>query len=87
MIDAAVYRRVLGHYPTGVCVVTASLPDERRAGMVVGPFTSLSPPLVGFFPDVLSSSWPNIARAGEFCVNIFASDQRDLCRRFSAQGR
>lgn len=88
VIDAAVYRRALGHYPTGVCVVTASLPNGPRAGMVVGSFTSvsLSPPLVGFFPDMSSSSWPAIERAGKFCVNILASDQKDLCRRFSAKG-
>lgn len=88
VIDSAVYRRVLGHYPTGVCVVTATLPDGRRAGMVVGSFTSvsLSPPLVGFFPNIASSSWPQIESAGKFCVNILASDQKDLCQRFSAKG-
>jgi 3-hydroxy-9,10-secoandrosta-1,3,5(10)-triene-9,17-dione monooxygenase reductase component len=87
-IEGAVYRRVLGHYPTGVCVVTATLPDRRQAGMVVGSFTSVSldPPLVGFFPDVSSTSWPQIEQAGKFCVNILASDQKDLCRRFSAKG-
>jgi 3-hydroxy-9,10-secoandrosta-1,3,5(10)-triene-9,17-dione monooxygenase reductase component len=87
-IDSAVYRKVLGHYPTGVCVVTATLADGRRSGMVVGSFTSvsLSPPLVGFFPDRSSSSWPLIESAGKFCVNILASDQQDLCRRFAAKG-
>ncbi|PDH69695.1 MAG: monooxygenase, partial [Sphingomonadaceae bacterium MED-G03] len=25
--DSATFRRVLGHYPTGVCVVTAVEPD------------------------------------------------------------
>lgn len=88
VIDGAVYRRVLGHYPTGVCVVTATLSDGTRAGMVVGSFTSVSldPPLVGFFPDVSSTSWPKIKQAGKFCVNILASDQQELCRRFSAKG-
>jgi flavin reductase (DIM6/NTAB) family NADH-FMN oxidoreductase RutF len=88
IIDSAVYRRVLGHYPTGVCVVTATLKDGRRAGMVVGSFTSVSldPPLVGFFPDVSSTSWPLIEEAGSFCANILADDQKDLCRRFSAKG-
>lgn len=88
VIDSAIYRRVLGHYPTGVCVVTATLPDGRRAGMVVGSFTSVSldPPLVGFFPDACSTSWPQIEQAGSFCVNILASDQKDLCRRFSEKG-
>lgn len=88
VIDSAVYRRVLGHYPTGVCVVTATLSDGQRAAMVVGSFTSVSldPPLVGFLPDISSTSWPQIERAGKFCVNILANDQQELCRRFSAKG-
>lgn len=88
VIDSVVYRRVLGHYPTGVCVVTATLPDGRRAAMVVGSFTSVSldPPLVGFFPDKSSTSWPLIEAAGRFCVNVLADDQRDLCRIFAAKG-
>lgn len=52
--------------------------------MVVGSFASvpLDPPLVGFFPDKGSTSWPRIERAGKFCVNVLASDQEQLCRRF-----
>ena len=58
--DPRWFRRVLGQYPTGVCVVTATEPDGRRAGFVVGSFTSVSlnPPLVAFFPDKGSTSWP-----------------------------
>ena len=87
-IDRETFRRVLGHYPTGVCVVTAIEPDGAPAGMVVGSFTSVSldPPLVAFFPDKSSFSWPRIERAGCFCVNVLASDQQDLCRRFAAKG-
>ncbi|AMK19658.1 MULTISPECIES: flavin reductase family protein [Sphingobium] len=86
--DSATFRRVLGHYPTGVCVVTAVGQDGAPTGMVVGSFTSVSldPPLVAFFPAKSSSSWPLIERAGRFCVNILASDQQLLCRKFSAKG-
>jgi flavin reductase (DIM6/NTAB) family NADH-FMN oxidoreductase RutF len=86
--DAATFRRVLGHYPTGVCVVTATTPDGTPAGMVVGSFTSVSldPPLVAFFPDKRSTSWPRIEQAGKFCVNVLARGQGDVCRRFSASG-
>jgi|UniRef100_UPI0035CC7927 3-hydroxy-9,10-secoandrosta-1,3,5(10)-triene-9,17-dione monooxygenase reductase component len=86
-IDGATFRRVLGHYPTGVCVVTAIDADGVASGMVVGSFTSVSlaPPLVAFFPDKSSTSWPKIERAGRFCVNVLASDQRDLCRRFASK--
>ena len=87
-IDGATFRRVLGHYPTGVCVVTAIEPEGTPAAMVVGSFTSVSldPPLVAFFPDRGSTSWPRIARAGRFCVNVLGSHQQDLCRRFAAKG-
>ena len=56
--------------------------------MIVGSFTSISldPPLVALFPDKSSTTWPRIARAGRFCVNVLASDQQDLCRHFAARG-
>lgn len=87
-IDGATFRRVLGHYPTGVCVVTATGTDGKPAAMVVGSFTSVSldPPLVAFFPDRGSTSWPHIERAGKFCVNVLGSHQQDYCRRFAAKG-
>lgn len=86
--DGATFRRVLGHYPTGVCVVTAVEADGTPTGMVVGSFTSVSlhPPLVAFFPAKSSGSWPRIAAVGKFCVNILASDQQPLCRQFAASG-
>lgn len=86
-IDPAAFRKVLGNYPTGVCVISA-LDGEKPAGMVVGTFTSVSldPPLVGFFPDKGSSSWPLIEKAGHFCVNVMGSDQQEVCRSVSAKG-
>lgn len=86
--DSATFRRVLGHYPTGVCVVTASEAEGTPTGMVVGSFTSVSldPPLVAFFPAKSSSSWPRIEAVGKFCVNVLASDQMALCRQIAAPG-
>ena len=86
--DARKFRDVLGCYPTGVCVVTAQDAEGHRLGLVVGSFTSISlaPPLVGFFPDKRSQTWPAIEKAGRFCVNVLGSHQLDLCRRFSAKG-
>lgn len=81
------YRTVLSHYPTGVCIITSIGPDRSPAAMVVGSFTSVSlaPPLIGFFPDKKSNSWPKVQRAGRFCVNILAADQLDLCRRMASR--
>lgn len=87
MIEPARYRTVLGAYPTGVCLITAVDDDGVRSGMVVGSFTSISldPPLVGFFPDKGSSTFPGIERAGRFCVNVLGSDQLALCQRFASK--
>ncbi len=87
-IDATRYRKVLGHYPTGVCVITARSEAGELSGMAVSSFTSVSldPPLVAFFPDKRSASWTRIEAAGRFCVNILAADQQDVCRRFAARG-
>lgn len=85
--DGRWFREVLGQYPTGVCVVTASPDEGPKVGFVVGSFTSVSldPPLVAFFPDRKSSTWPKIAAAGSFCVNILSAGQEHLCRQFSAK--
>ena len=87
-IDPAIFRQVLGSYPTGVCAITALGVDNLPTGMVVGTFTSVSldPPLVGFLPDKGSTTWPQIEAAGHFCVNILARDQQDVCRALAAKG-
>ena len=79
--DSREFRRVLGHYPTGVCAITA-LKSSEPVGMVVGSFTSVSlePALVAFLPDRRSTTWPKIQAAGHFCVNVLAESQQDVCR-------
>jgi flavin reductase (DIM6/NTAB) family NADH-FMN oxidoreductase RutF/aminoglycoside phosphotransferase (APT) family kinase protein len=88
VLDAGHFRRVLGHFPTGVAVITAIDAAGQPAGMAVGSFTSVSldPPLVGFLPDRNSTSFPRIRTAASFCVNVLAADQRELCQRFASRG-
>ena len=85
--DSARYRQVLGHFPTGVVVVTA-VDEGEPVGLAIGSFSSVSldPPLVGFFPDRSSSSWPRIHKAGAFAVNVLGEHQEDVCRTFAAKG-
>ncbi len=84
--DSAKYRQVLGHFPTGVTVITA-LADGQPAGMAVGSFASLSlePAQVLFCAGSSSTTWPKIRDAGSFCVNILAEDQEDVCRVFASK--
>ena len=85
--DGARFREVLGHYPTGVTVVTGLAPGGQPVGLAIGSFTSVSldPPLVSFCPDASSSSWPSIKDAGAFCVNVLADDQQDVCGTFAGK--
>lgn len=87
-IEAADYRRVLGHYPTGVAAITSSDADGAPLVMVVGTFTSVSldPPLVGFLPTRTSASWQAIAATGKFAVNVLGSDQAALCGQLAGRG-
>jgi flavin reductase (DIM6/NTAB) family NADH-FMN oxidoreductase RutF len=84
--DSAKYRQVLGHFPTGVTVITA-VDDGTPVGMAIGSFASLSlePPSILFCAGKQSSSWPKVQASGSFCVNILADDQEDVCRVFASK--
>jgi 3-hydroxy-9,10-secoandrosta-1,3,5(10)-triene-9,17-dione monooxygenase reductase component len=83
-IDPIKYRQVLGHFPTGVTVVTGMAGDEP-IGFTIGSFTSVSldPPLVGFLPMVDSDRWVKIRESGSFCVNVLGNDHSELCWQFA----
>ncbi|MEU7185781.1 flavin reductase family protein [Streptomyces sp. NPDC045369] len=96
-LDPADFRAVLGHFASGVTVVTAPAPRPAGpgdttahgpAGFACQSFASLSldPPLVTFMVARTSTTWPRIARAGVFCVNILGADQEGLCRAFAVSG-
>lgn len=77
------FRQVLGHFCTGVTVITMC-DEDGPAGFACQSFAAVSlvPPLVLFCPSRLSATWPRIARAGHFCANVLAADQRRLARSF-----
>jgi 3-hydroxy-9,10-secoandrosta-1,3,5(10)-triene-9,17-dione monooxygenase reductase component len=87
VVEGARFRQVLGHFPTGVTVITATT-DDGPAGLAVGSFfsVSLDPPLVAFCAAKTSTSYPKIEAAGHFVVNILAEDQEDVCRVFASKG-
>lgn len=85
-IDSNDFRRVLGHFPTGVTVVTGAGADGP-AGMAIGSFSSVSldPPLVLFCPGKTSATWATIKATGSFCVNVLAADQEALSGLFAGK--
>src|ERR1700677_3822232 len=85
--DQARFREVLGHFATGITIVTAT--DEGEpVGFSCQSFAALSldPPMVILAPAKSSTSWPRIAQAGAFCVNILSDAQEDVCRGFAVSG-
>jgi 3-hydroxy-9,10-secoandrosta-1,3,5(10)-triene-9,17-dione monooxygenase reductase component len=85
-IDPALFRRVMGHYPTGVTVV-ASLEGDQPVGLAIGSFfsVSLDPPLVGFCVARTSGSWPRIEATGRFGVTVLAEDQHEVSGKFASK--
>ena len=86
-LDQARFREVLGHFATGITIVTAT--DEGEpVGFSCQSFAALSldPPMVILAPAKTSTSWPRIARAGAFCVNILGEHQEAVCRAFAVSG-
>jgi 3-hydroxy-9,10-secoandrosta-1,3,5(10)-triene-9,17-dione monooxygenase reductase component len=81
--DPRRFRQVLGHFCTGVTVITA-VADGKPVGFACQSFAavSLEPPLVLFCPSRSSATWPRIERAGHFCANVLTDDQRELSRVF-----
>jgi flavin reductase (DIM6/NTAB) family NADH-FMN oxidoreductase RutF len=84
--DGARFRQVLGHFPTGVTVIT-TIHEGKPVGLAVGSFASVSlePPLVLFCAAATSSTWPKIRETGRFCVNILDESQEDVCRTFASK--
>ncbi|OHV39017.1 MULTISPECIES: 3-hydroxy-9,10-secoandrosta-1,3,5(10)-triene-9,17-dione monooxygenase reductase subunit [Pseudofrankia] len=86
-VDPATFRRVLGHFCTGVTIITSLDDDGTPAGLACQSFTSLSldPPLVLICPGRSSTSWPRIERTGRFTVNVLAEDQQDVSVAFGSR--
>ena len=86
-IDPKQFRTVLGHFPTGVTIVTG-MQGDQPAGFTIGSFTSVSldPPMVGFLPMTNSITWEAIAPSERFCVNVLSRAQSDLCWKFAKAG-
>ncbi len=86
-IDKDLYRAVLGRFASGVTIITTSDRDGCDQGMTVSAFSSLSldPPLVLVCIDHGASLWPVLQHAEYFAVNILASGQEALSRRFSSK--
>src|ERR1700712_4117552 len=96
LVDGARMREVLGHFASGVVVVTAAgggtsdtaAGPDGLLGFTCQSFASLSldPPLISLAPARTSSTWPRIRAVGAFCVNVLADDHEHHSVRFARSG-
>ena len=84
-LDSGEFRRALGHYATGVTVITAQAPGGQLVGITANSFNSVSldPPMVLWSLARSSSGFDLFSSAGHFCVNILAADQVELSNHFA----
>jgi flavin reductase (DIM6/NTAB) family NADH-FMN oxidoreductase RutF len=80
------FRSVMGHFATGVTVVTAGT-AEGPVGMTANAVCSLSlePLLLLVAFDNESRTLPVVRETGRFGVNILAAGQEDLARVFASK--
>ena len=81
-------RRVMGHFATGVTVITSIRSSGEIHGLTANAFTSVSliPPLLLVCIDKKAESYPCFDESKIFTVNVLASDQEALSRRFAVTG-
>jgi flavin reductase (DIM6/NTAB) family NADH-FMN oxidoreductase RutF len=84
-VDQDTFKAALGQWPSGVTVVTMRSADGTWHGMTASSFSSVSldPPLVSVC--LVKTLWSHelIMESGIFGVNILASDQTELGKRFA----
>lgn len=85
--DMRQFRDVIGHYPTGVVIVTGIDASGAPVGLVIGSFASasLDPPMVLFLPMKTSRTFAHLQTGSSYCINVLSADQEHLCRRFSGR--
>ncbi len=85
--DQDALRNVLGHFTTGVTVVT-TMTAVGPIGMTANSFSSVSldPPLVLFSVSRASQLCTHLTKTGSFAVNILNAEQQNLSRQFSRPG-
>ena len=86
-MDPDHFRQLLGRFTTGVTVLTVATPAGTPLGMTANSLASVSlqPPLISVCVDREADMHDAILRIPEFVVNVLASHQEALARRFADQ--
>ena len=87
-IDKNELRRIMGHFATGVTVITTISPEGTPYGLTANAFMSVSlePPLLLISVDKKAESYPYFEQSKVFTINILRDEQESLSRRFAVSG-
>lgn len=87
--DASRFRDVMGHFATGVTVVTTRDARGEPAGFTASAVSSLSldPLLLLVCVDRGSETLGHLEAAAPFAVNVLAGDHQELALRFASSLR
>lgn len=89
MIDATIYKQVMGSFPSGVTVITTLDDDGEIVGMTASAFSSLSidPALVLFCPNYSSDSYPVLIKNKRFAIHLLSAEQQGEAYAFARKGK
>jgi flavin reductase (DIM6/NTAB) family NADH-FMN oxidoreductase RutF len=81
-------RRVMGHFATGVTIITTVSTEGRPFGLTANSITSVSldPPLLLISVDKKAESYPHFEQTKVFTVHFLSDDQESLSRKFAVSG-
>ena len=87
-IDPRELRNVMGHFATGVTVITTKDTAGKPFGLTANAFSSLSlnPPLLLVCVDRAVDCYACFDQSKVFAVNFLSEEQEDLSRRFATKG-
>jgi flavin reductase (DIM6/NTAB) family NADH-FMN oxidoreductase RutF len=87
-VSAADFRHAIGHFPTGVTVVTSVGIDGQPVGTTANAVSSLSldPPLILVCFDRSSQTLEAVLAHGAFAVNVLGARQQHLSANFARRG-
>jgi flavin reductase (DIM6/NTAB) family NADH-FMN oxidoreductase RutF len=85
MVGTEKFREIMGHFATGVTIVTARSRNGEAVGLTVNAFTSVSlePLLVLVCVHREASTHDPLLEAGYFMVNVLDRTQEEMATRFS----
>ncbi len=85
LFDSRAFRHALGHFPTGVAIVTTRTPEGRPVGLTINSFSSLSlePPLIMWSLANQSPSLNVFENCSYFAINVISQEQVEAALGFA----